>query len=117
VAEHYRRLTEVDSKRHSKFGDHGLAAGYFVLVIDKATPNLDRLKDESRFVGVYSLAGDSAWSSPLNRSDFMMETGSSLENFLQGVLYDCMRKNLSELGSLEWTYEAVRGYFGWDLGK
>jgi len=116
VAKHYQRFSVVDSKRHSNFGDPGLAAGYFVLVIDSVTPSLDRLKDEKRFVGVYSLAGDTAWSSPLHQSDFSEQSGNSLEVFLQHVMYDCMRKNLSELGSLEWTYEAVRKYFGWNFG-
>lgn len=117
VVSHYRRYVEVESKRHSTFGSSGMAAGYFVLVVDRMSPNLTPLQEKARFVGVYSLDGNRSWSSPFEESDFSEQTGNALELFLQHVMCDCMRKGLSELGSLEWTYEAVRSYFGWGYDR
>ncbi len=117
VARHYRRFVEVVSGRHSLFEHPRTAPGYFVLAIDKMSSILMPLEDENRFVGVYSLEGNRGWSSPFGESEFSEQDGNALALFLQNIMYDCMRKNVAELGSLEWTYEAVQSYFGWGYDK
>lgn len=119
VGKHYRRFVEVEARRHSIFGGPGMAAGYFVFVVDelRSDPNLMALEEKGRFVGLYSLQGDSSWSSPFENLDFSRRDGNALELFLQDVMHDCMRKGVAEIGSLEYTYEAVRNYFGWSYDK
>lgn len=113
VASHYNRFVQVDAVRDSRFGGPRTAAGYFVFVIDPVSANLTPLQDKDRFVGVYSLEGNKTWSSAHERSDFSEQPGNALGWFLQHVMCDCMRKGHLELGSLEWTFDAVRSYFGW----
>lgn len=113
VARHFRRFAQVDSVRHSHFGGVGTAAGYFVLVIDPVSADLTPLQDKNRFVGVYSLEDNKTWSSAYDRLDFSEQPGNALEWLFQHVMCDCMRKGHLELGSLERTFDAVRGYFGW----
>lgn len=117
VASHYRRLVQVDAVRDPRFRGRETAAGYFIFVIDSVSPNLAPLQDRDRFVGVYSLGDNKAWSSAHGRTDFSEQPGNAFGWFLQHVMCECMRKRPLELGSLEWTFHAVRSYFGWSDEK
>lgn len=87
VVNHYSGFAKVESKRYEHFAERGMAAGYFVLIIDNmSSPNLASLQDMDRFVGVYSLASGISWSSSFDKSDFSEQTGNALEMFLQHVM-------------------------------
>ena len=115
LIKHFNSLIEVESKRHGMFGDDGMASGYFVLVVDPINPKLSEFQDSKRFVGFYSLKGSKSWSSPYNETQFSKHDGNGLDFFLHHIMSDCMRKGLSELGSLDYTYETVSKYLGWNV--
>lgn len=115
VSNHFKNFVKVESTRYGYFGDAGMSAGYFVLVIDKMLPpNLSNFQTKDRFVGFYSLKGEKSWSSQYKKKEFSEQRGNALDIFLHDIMYDCMSKNLSELGTLEKTYEAVSQYLGWN---
>ena len=82
-------------------------------VVDRAKPNLEGLSDSSRFVGAYSLEGHESWRSPVKSTDFIERSGNPLEDFLQDILHDCMRKGRHEVGTLEMSYQVLASYLGW----
>lgn len=115
VSVHFEKFVKVESKRYGYFNDAAMSAGYFVLVIDKMLrPDLSNFQTQDRFVGFYSLKGKKSWSSEYQKMKFSGQTGNALDLFLCHIMYDCMRKNLSELGTLEQTHEAVSQYLGWN---
>lgn len=116
VSDHFKKFVKVESIRSRYFKDAGMSAGYFVLVVDKMKrPNLPALfQDQDRFIGFYSLKGEKSWSSQHKKKEFSEQRGNALDIFLHDIMYDCMRKNLSELGTLEQTHEAVSQYLGWN---
>ena len=67
-------------------------------------------EDSKRFVGFYSLKGSKSWSSPYKQTQFSEHDGNGLDFFLHHIMSDCMRKGLSELGSLDYTYDTVSKY-------
>ena len=115
VSKHFKKLIEVESKRHGMFGADGMASGYFVLVVDPMNPDLSKFEDSKRFVGFYSLKGSKSWSSPYKQTKFSAHDENGLDFFLHHIMSDCMRKGLSELGSLEYTYDTVAKYLGWNV--
>ena len=115
LSKHFNTLIEVESKRHGMFGDDGMACGYFVLVVDPMNPKLSLFEDSKRFVGFYSLKGSKSWSSPYKQTQFSENDGNGLDFFLHHIMSDCMRKGLSELGSLNYTYDTVSKYLGWNV--
>jgi Domain of unknown function (DUF6602) len=115
VSKHFKKLIEVESKRHGMFGADGMASGYFVLVVDPMNPDLSKFEDSKRFVGFYSLKGSKSWSSPYKQTKFSAHDGNGLDFFLHHIMSDCMLKGLSELGSLEYTYDTVAKYLGWNV--
>jgi hypothetical protein len=115
VSKHFKKLIEVESKRHGMFGADGMASGYFVLVVDPMNPDLSKFEDSKRFVGFYSLKDSKSWSSPYKQTKFSAHDGNGLDFFLHHIMSDCMRKGLSELGSLEYTYDTVAKYLGWNV--
>ena len=115
VSKHFKKHLEVESKRHGMFGADGMASGYFVLVVDPMNPDLSKFEDSKRFVGFYSLKGSKSWSSPYKQTKFSAHDGNGLDFFLHHIMSDCMRKGLSELGSLEYTYNTVAKYLGWNV--
>lgn len=120
VSKHFAKFIDIESKRYGIFGEQGMHAGYFVLVIDPMKPKLqalETLETKDRFVGLYSLSGKKYWFSKYESSDFLKESGNALDIFLNHVMYDCMRKGFFELGNLEYTYKAVSQYLGWDAGS
>lgn len=112
---HFKAFIDVESKRNGMFGDDGMASGYFVLVLDPMTPDLSKFEDSKRFIGFYSLKGFKSWSSPYDQTQFSENDGNSLDFFLHHIMADCMRKGLSELGSLDYTYDTVSKYLGWNV--
>jgi hypothetical protein len=115
LIKHFNSLIKVESKRRGMFGDDGMASGYFVLVVDPINPDLSKFQDSKRFVGFYSLKGSKSWSSPYNKTQFSEHDGNGLDFFLHHIMSDCMRKGLSELGPLDYTYETVSKYLGWNV--
>lgn len=115
VNKHFASLIDVESKRYGIFGESGMAAGYFVLVVDPIAPELSQFETEDRFIGFYSLKGSKSWSSPYKRTHFSEHKGNGLDLFLHHIMYDCMRKGLIELGSLDYTYDTVSKYLGWNV--
>ena len=115
LSKHFNTLIEVESKRHGMFGADGMACGYFVLVVDPMNPKLSLFEDSKRFVGFYSLKGSKSWSSPYKQTQFSENDGNGLDFFLHHIMSDCMRKGLSELGSLNYTYDTVSKYLGWNV--
>jgi uncharacterized protein DUF6602 len=117
LSKHFNPFIEVESKRYGMFGVDGMASGYFVLVVDPMpmNPDLSQFEDSKRFVGFYSLKGSKSWSSPYNQAEFSTHDGNGLDFFLHYIMSDCMRKGLSELGSLDSTYNAVSKYLGWNV--
>ncbi len=115
LCKHFKAFIDVESKRHGMFGDDGMASGYFVLVLDPMTPDLSKFEDSKRFIGFYFLKGSKSWSSPYKQTQFSEHDGNSLDFFLHHIMSDCMRKGLSELGSLDYTYDAVSKYLGWNV--
>jgi len=116
VLEKFSRLKAVESKRYGKyFGAIDNFSGYFVFIVDKLRkPSLADFEDENRFFGFYTLEGERSWRSPFKSSSFTTHDGNPLEFLIKDILEDSMRKDLSEIGNLEDTREAVRKYFGWD---
>lgn len=113
IKDHFTKFAEVDSNRYGMFGTPGMQAGYFVLIMDSIQPDIKPFQFTDRSIGFYSLKGKKAWASRYQNPYFTEIEGNSLDFFLNDIMYDCMRKGLSELGSLEHTYEAVRQYLGW----
>lgn len=115
VSKHFNLFIGVESKRYGLFGEDGMASGYFVLVVDPMTPDLSTFEDPKRFIGFYSLKGSKSWASAYKEKKFTKHDGNSLDFFLHHIMSDCMRKGLSELGSLDYTYETVSKYLGWNV--
>jgi hypothetical protein len=63
---------------------------------------------------MYSLKGRQSSFSKYNESEFSHKKGNAVEIFLDHVMYDCMRKGTTELGSLEITNQVISKYFAWD---
>ena len=113
IKDHFTKFAEVDSHRYGLFGVPGMNAGYFVFIIDPIQPDIKSFQYDNRSIGFYTLKGKKAWASRYQNPYFTEIEGNSLDFFLNDIMYDCMRKGLTELGSLEHTYEAVRQYLGW----
>jgi len=116
---HFQGFCDVESRRHNEFAHTSNAAAYFVVVFEPATVNpehLSSLQDETRFVGVYTINGNSSWSSPYQRTDFAENRGNALALFLQDILSDCMRKGQKELGTFTLAHHVFASYFGGESG-
>ena len=113
IINHFTKFVEVDSNRYCLFGTPGMHAGYFVLTIDSKRPKIKSFQFADRSIGFYTLKGKKSWASRYQNPYFTEIEGNSLDFFLNDIMYDCMRKGLTELGSLDHTYEAVRQYLGW----
>jgi len=105
IHKHFTHVAGVESQRHGIFGKPGMAAGYFVLVVDRISPDLAGFESDDRFVGFYSLKGSKCWWSPCSTKEFRENEGNGLDLFMHHILYDCMRKGFVELGSLDYTYD------------
>lgn len=118
IRQHYKRFAKTEACHYGLFGERGMLAGYFVLLVDAVSdPDVSSLEDSNRFVGVYSIKGNKAWSSPYNETAFTTHTSNALELFLHHIMYDSMHKRVSEVGGLVYTYQVVSGYLGWDAAS
>jgi hypothetical protein len=115
IRQHFKRFAKTEACRHGLFGEPGMLAGTFVLLVHAVSaPDVSALEDNHRFLGVYSIKGNRGWSSVYNETAFTAHTGNALEWFLHHILHGSMRKRVSEVGGLVYTYQAVSDYFAWD---
>jgi hypothetical protein len=111
VSYHLKRFTGVDSERQHFFRG---PASYYVLAIEPFTPDVSQFRDTTRMIAFYSLEGGGVWTSPRQTEDFTHEQSqNAIEALFRAVLEDTMCRGGTEIGDLSWTYEKVKGYFGW----
>jgi hypothetical protein len=111
--EHFQRFAAVESQRGEEYAGTYNAAAYYALVFDNANIGvdlLDGLGDDGRFVGVYTVAGRTAWSSPPERREFSRREGNALSLLLGDLLADCMEKGQKDEGSFNRAYAALKPY-------
>ena len=114
AAEHFRRFCEVESERGGHYARAEDAAAYCVLVFDSMKANAgSALRDETRHVGVYTVAGNRAWTSPRGGVGFEKRDGNALAALLGDILQDCMEKGQKDVGNFSFAYEALRPYVAW----
>jgi len=115
VADHLQRFAGVESQRHAEYADGENAAAYYVVVFDDAGVSSDalaQLADATRFVGIYSVAGNRAWLSPARETGFEECAGNALSLLLGDLLCDCLHKGQKDVDALTRAYSTLRQYLG-----
>lgn len=115
VRDHFARFAAVESVRNDEYAGVSNAAAYYVLVFDDvalSSGTLSEFADSGRFVGIYTVAGNRAWTSVPASADFAERTGNALSLLLSDLLGDCMEKGQKDVDALTRAYAALRRYLG-----